>query len=119
MDERVDGKYKHYHGMKGYIFTHLAGGDETRARFRFRDNPGFNLIDEQNMYECKQGKTYHVKIIKTGNRFQYYVDGYLTIDKLDELYNPVHAEGLFAFRTWSTALWWDNLVIKQLKKIEK
>jgi hypothetical protein len=36
------------------------------------------------------------------------------IDKTDKEYNPVLAKGLLGFRTWHTALWWDELMIKQL-----
>ena len=36
------------------------------------------------------------------------------MDKTDDEGNPAHEKGLFGFRTWHTALWWDNLVITQL-----
>lgn len=111
--ERADGKYTHYHSLNGYIVTYVASGNEMNARTRLRVNPGFNLLEEQFNYECRQGKTYHFEIIKTENRIQFYVDGNKIIDRTDDALN-LHKTGLFGFRTWSTALWWDNLVIKQL-----
>jgi hypothetical protein len=111
---RKSGNYPLYHELNGYIFTYLAVSDKPNARFRFRDCPGFNLVDENFTANCKQGKTYHITIIKKGNRFQYWTDDTLAIDKIDNAANPVHHSGLFGFRTWHTALWWDNLVVTQL-----
>jgi hypothetical protein len=112
--QRENGAYSNYHQLNGYIFTYLANGSPDLARFRFRDNPGFNLLDEVNDYECRIGKTYHFKIEKSGNRFLFLVDGKLIMDKVDDEYNPMHEQGYFGFRTWNTALWWDNLVIARL-----
>jgi hypothetical protein len=111
---RKTGDYKKYHELNGYIFTYLANGRPDTARFRFRDNPGFNLVKEINSYECKRGKTYHFEIRKKGNHIQYLVDGQVFLDKKDKDYNDIHQEGLIGFRTWRTELWFDNLVIKKL-----
>lgn len=113
-NERASGNYNLYHKLNGYIFTHLANGDEENTRFRFRDNPGFNLLQENFGGDNRIGKTYHVKIIREGNHFQYWVDDRKGIDMVDDQFNAAHKEGLFGFRTWHTALWWDNLVITKL-----
>lgn len=113
-EQRADASYKRYHELNGYIFTYLANGQPDNGRLRFRDNPGFNLIEEKFGFECKTGKTYRARIIKRGNRLQYSVDGRKLMDKVDNEDNAPHKEGLFGFRTWHTALWWDNLVITQL-----
>ena len=115
-DKRSEGAYKSYHQLNGYIFTYLADGTEDNARFRFRDNPGFNLINEARGFECKIGKTYHIKIIKEGNRFQFWSNGFKAIDVVDDLFNPLYDKGYFGFRTWHTALWWDNLLIKDTSR---
>ena len=113
MNERMDGNYNHYHKLNGYIFTHLANGTEVPARFRFRYNPGFELLDELFTYECKLETLYNIKIIKKDNRFQYWANGQLIIDK--EIEDALlHKKGLIGFRTWRTSLWWDNLKITQL-----
>jgi hypothetical protein len=116
-NQRENGAYTSYHKLNGYIFTYLASGNPATARTRFRDNPGFNLLAESFDYECYAGKTYRIKIIKRGNRFQYWVDGNKLLDKVDDEYNPLHNKGHFGFRTWHTALWWDNLVITQLDSV--
>lgn len=111
-EERMDGRYPRYHKLNGYIFTHLANGNEDTARFRFRYNPGFNLLEEVYTYECRKNTTYHVKIIKKGNHFQYWTDGKLILEKtVDE--TALIEKGIIGFRTFHTSLWWDNLKITQ------
>ena len=109
---RLNGAYEKYHKLNGCIFTYLADETEDNARFRFRDNPGFNLIKEINGFECKAGKTYHIKIAKTGDRFQFWSNGFKAIDSIDDCFNPLHTKGHFGFRTWHTTVWWDNLSIR-------
>ncbi|SHF21291.1 hypothetical protein SAMN05444274_10460 [Mariniphaga anaerophila] len=112
--ERECGSYGLYHELNGYIFTNVANGEESNVRFRVRDNPGFYLLNENYRGETKAGKTYHIKIEKTNSRFQYWINGEKIIDMEDKSYNPLYNKGLFGFRTWHTAIWWDNLVITQL-----
>ncbi len=113
---RLDGAYKKYHSstLNGYIFTFLANGNPDKARFRFRNCPGFNLIQENNAYENKIGKTYHLKIIKRGSHLQFFVDGKVYLDAKSNNYNREHKKGLIGLRTWATDLWWDNLKVIQL-----
>lgn len=113
-EDRISAEYKMYHNLNGYIFTAVANGDEQNARFRFRDNPGFNILAENFTGELKIGKRYHIRIMKISNRFQYWKDGIIIIDAIDDKFNPVCNSGLFGFRTWHTSLWWDNLVITRL-----
>lgn len=112
--ERIDGNYTKYHNLKGYIFTNVRNGDGKHGRFRLRDNPGFYLLAEEKIADNRQGKTYHVKIEKNSERLRYWIDGHKVIDLSDDFYNPLYNNGIFGFRTWHTALWWDNLVITQL-----
>lgn len=111
---RNDGGYGHYHKLNGYIFTHLANGTEELARFRFRYNPGFTLVQEKYTYECKKGVTYRIRIVKIGNRIQYWANGNLILNsEVDE--NQLYKRGIIGFRTFRTALWWDNLTVTQLE----
>ncbi|UCE49904.1 MAG: DUF1961 family protein [Phycisphaerales bacterium] len=113
-DDRADGQYGKYHKLNGYVITFLANGNPDRARFRFRDDPGFNLLQEEFTYECRQNKTYHIAITKRGNRITYAVDGTVCLDKVDDTANPEHESGIIGFRTWHTDLWWDNLKVTRL-----
>jgi hypothetical protein len=113
-NERADGKYRKYHELNGYVFTFLAVGEHGNARFRLRDDPGFNLLQESFDYECKQNKTYHITVTKKGNTITFAVDGNIYLDKLDDESNPEHKSGIIGFRTWHTDLWWDNLKVTEL-----
>lgn len=112
--DRADGQYGKYHKLNGYVITFLANGEPDRARFRFRDDPGFNLLQEEYVYECWQNKTYHIAVTKKGNRITYAVDGTVYIDRVDDAANPEHKSGIIGFRTWHTDLWWDNVKVTQL-----
>jgi hypothetical protein len=111
---RADGNYPRYHELNGYIFTHVAGGDDIPARFRFRDCPGFHLVAESRQYENKQRKIYHVAIEKRENYLTYSIDGRIVLDVTDEKFHAPHDKGLMGFRTWHTELWWDNFVVTRL-----
>lgn len=112
---RADAKYAKYHELNGYVFTFLANGNPNEARFRMRDDPGFNLLLENNAYECRRDKTYHIAVTKYGNRVNYAVDGQVFLDLVDDTANPEHKAGIIGFRTWRTDLWWDNLKVTQLR----
>ncbi len=112
--ERASASYRSYHRLDGYIFTNVANGDPENARYRFRDNPGFNLLGEAFGGTSKIGETYHIKISRVGNRFRYRVNDRVVLDIGDDRFNPVHERGLMGIRTWHTALWIDNLIIKRL-----
>ena len=112
--DRADGQYGKYHKLNGYVITFLANGNPEKARFRFRDDPGFKLLQEEFTYECRQNKTYHITVTKKGNRIMYAVDGTVCLDKIDDTANPEHKSGIIGFRTWHTDLWWDNVKVTRL-----
>ena len=118
--QRSSGKYTLYHQLNGYIFTFLndvegKGGrysdGSSKARFRMRRCPGFQLIKENYGYNCRQGVTYHITITKRGNRLTYEVDGKVYLIAYDSKPLP---GGLIGLRTYSTFLWWDNIEIRKL-----
>jgi len=110
-NDRADGEYGKYHKLNGYVFTFLADGNPDKARFRMRDDPGFNLLQENFAYECRQDKTYRIAVTKKGNRITYAVDGTVYLDRVDGAANPEHKSGIIGFRTWHTDLWWDNVKV--------
>ncbi|MCF6268980.1 MAG: YesU family protein [Melioribacteraceae bacterium] len=113
-DRRVEGRYSTYHKMNGYIFTYLAGGTPDTARFRFRNCPGFNLLQENFAYHCRKNRVYHIEITKISNRLTFAVDGEIYIDYRETSNNPIHSQGIMGFRTYRTELWWDNFKITKL-----
>jgi hypothetical protein len=116
---RADGNYHKYHSssLHGYLFTYLANGSPDTARFRFRDCPGFRLVQERFDYECRIGKTYHIVITKTGDHLTQAVDGKVYIDAVDNF--ATHTKGLIGFRTFATDLWWDNIKLTRLGPEQK
>ncbi len=117
---RTSGEYAFYHPLNGYIFTFLndfeakAGCHEagsTKARFRMRRCPGFQLMAETYDYHCKKGITYRVTIAKRNGDITFAVDGRVYLEGRDE--NP-WTEGLIGLRTFQTDLWWDNIQITEL-----
>lgn len=112
---RSDGDYSKYHKCNGYIFTNVANGTESPARFRFHDCPNFNMVSESFQYENVQRTIYHITIEKRQNQFRYSIDNNVVFDTRDNQFNPLHNKGQMGFRTWHTELWWDNLTITQLK----
>lgn len=133
-NDRADGEYGKYHKLNGYVFTFLADGNPDKARFRMRDDPGFNLLQESLTYECRRDKTYHIAITKEGSRITFAVDGTVYLDKAPRTrsvtcgpaltgvpqrsegsaFNPEHKSGIIGLRTWHTDLWWDNLKVTEL-----
>ena len=118
--DRADAAYPHYHKLNGYIFTFLndAGGEggptpdgSTKARFRMRRCPGFQLVDEAFDYHCRKGVTYHVTITKQDGQLTYAVDGKVFLNWNDD--DPL-SEGHIGLRTFRTDLWWDNIQVEQL-----
>jgi hypothetical protein len=112
---RSDGRYTKYHSLNGYIFTNVANGSGTPARFRLRDCPGFNLLSESHKYENRQRTIYHISVEKRGNHLKYGVNNIVVLDFTDNQFNALHDKGLMGFRTWHTELWWDNFVVTRLK----
>ncbi len=118
--ERADGDYRKYHALQGYIFTFLndfqgEGGKHedgsTKARFRMRRCPGFELLTETYASRCRIGETYHVTITKRGGRITFAVDGQVYLEQHDP---EPWTSGLLGLRTYHTDLNWDNLKVVAL-----
>ena len=120
-DDRADGAYPKYHVLNGNIITFLnetrgAYGDipedESRARIRVRNCPGFTLLGETFNYHCEAGNTYRVEIVKRDDFIEFWVDGRYLIGVRD--HNPWN-EGLIGLRTFRTVLWWDNIRVTAIE----
>jgi len=114
-DSRAGGEYQFYHKLNGYIFTFLNDRDgsagryedgSTKARFRMRRCPGFQLMTETYGYHCRKDVPYHITIVKQGGRLTFAVDGTVYLEGYDD--RP-WTEGLIGLRTFQTDLWWDNI----------
>lgn len=118
---RSGGEYKLYHNLNGYIFTYLRDWHKkaeihpdgsAKARFRIRRCPGFELSAENFAYHNEAGQTYHIVIVKKGNKLTYSVDGKV----FNEWYDPEPLKfGYFGLRTFMTYLWLDNIIVKSGK----
>ena len=60
-----------YHRLDGYIVTFL--NEAGQARVRIRRNPGFRLLAETRSGECRQGLTYHLRVVKQKGEIAFYV----------------------------------------------
>ena len=76
-DARRTADYGFYHKLNGYIVTFLNDEEagKGKARVRIRRNPGFRLLAETFAYECRAGKTYHLRLVKRGGEISFSVDG--------------------------------------------
>lgn len=108
-EARKTADYNLYHGLNGYIVTFL--NEKGQARIRLRRNPGFTLMTEQRVGECRAGVTYRLKVRKQGGELVFSVDG----RELGRFTDPgPWNDGLFGLRTFRTNLWWDNVRVRSL-----
>jgi len=106
------GAYDAYHLLPNYIVTFVK--DEERlgqsphaGRTRLRRNPGFRLIAEAHP-ESAMGREYQVVFACKAGRVRYYLDSVKLHEWLDP--DPLPG-GLFALRTYKTALECRDLLI--------
>ena len=80
---------------------------------RLRRCPGFELLTERHVGECRAGITYRLAVRKEGGTIVFSIDG-------NELVRATDAKpwsgGLFGVRTFRTRLWWDNLRVTSLTR---
>ncbi|MDO8544520.1 MAG: DUF1961 family protein [Opitutaceae bacterium] len=108
-EARRTADYRFYHGLNGYIVTFL--NEDGQARIRLRRNPGFNLLVEDRVGECRAGVTYRMKFRKQEGEIVFSVDG----RELARFTDPAPWRGgLFGLRTFRTNLWWDNIRVRRL-----
>jgi hypothetical protein len=120
-ESRRNAEYNLYHKLNGYIVTFLndfegEGGrhpdGSTKARYRIRRNPGFNLLSEKFADHCREGVTYRIGIVKSGGDIRLSIDGADVLSARDP--DPLPG-GLIGLRTFRTHLWWDNLRVTTLR----
>ena len=112
-EARRTADYGFYHKLNGYIVTFLNDEEagKGKARVRIRRNPGFRLLSETFTYECRAGKTYHLRLVKRGGEIVFSVDGKELLRANDP--EPL-AGGHFGLRTYRTHLWWGNIKLRGL-----
>jgi hypothetical protein len=106
---RSSAEYDLYHKLNGYIVTFLNDPEAGTARIRIRRNPGFQLLGETYAGECRQGITYHLRLVKQKGKITFGVDGQMRLSVSDP--HP-HAGGFLGLRTYRTNLWWDNIRVQ-------
>ena len=112
-EARRTADYGFYHKLNGYIVTFLNDEEagKGKARVRIRRNPGFRLLAETFAYECRAGKTYHLRLVKRGGEISFSVDGKELLRANDP--EPLGG-GHFGLRTYRTYLWWGNIKLRGL-----
>jgi len=114
-ESRRTAGYDLYHKLNGYIITFLhepgpqntpSSDESAQARVRIRRDPGFKLLAETYTYQCRQGVTYHITVLKRGGEIRFSVDGKELLRATDP--QPL-GEGLLGLRTYRTWLWWANI----------
>lgn len=120
-EERSSGAYHLYHTLNGYIITFLNDYEaesgrypdgSTKARIRMRKNPGFNLVNEDFTYHCKQNKLYQFEIIKYKNKITLIVDGEEKLSWEDP--DQPYGEGLIGLRTFQSKLYWEKFKLFEI-----
>jgi hypothetical protein len=102
--KRASADYNLYHALNGYIVTFVNEGGA--ARIRLRRNPGFTLLAESRVGECRAGVTYRLKVVKQEGALVFSVDG----RELARCTDPTPWRGgILGLRTYRTNLWWDNI----------
>ena len=103
------GRYPEYQAIPNYIVTLTGGFQEGWSRVR--RNPGFVQLSEERSTRSEVGRTYRIRLLLTGGRLRYWLDGRLIHDVRDP--NPL-AGGHFALRTWRSRTWWSDIFIARV-----
>src|SRR5690606_22009224 len=101
--EPGDGKYSRYRSERsqGTVLTVLAEQTEEEARVRVRQVPPFNpVVQEYRGHQARRGQTYHVRVVRRGDRFTCHVDGRQVIDTVLPVREGEQPGGYLGFRTW-------------------
>lgn len=117
--ERSESGYDLYHSdhLTGTIITFLPTGPEQEARVRVRQVPPFNpVLEEYKGYHARAGQTYHIDVLRRGDRLKFSVDGKVLVDTRLPNKSNIEPGGYLGFRTWRTNLWWDNLVVRSVEE---
>jgi hypothetical protein len=116
------GDYPEYHVMNNYLFTFLpdkaevAGkGEIELARWRFRRDPGFQLMKEVRFGVIEQNRWYHFKYLVQDGRVASSVS--LDPEQMYEWTDPKPLnEGYVGFRTFCSHMEYRNLHIWKVSR---
>ena len=114
-DTSRNGRFPNYHPLRLY-YVGYGGNDNSTTRFRRYPGggerpmlPEHDLRDQE--YMLRGNTTIKIQLIADGNKIQYWRDGELIYDFVDD--NP-YLEGWFAFRTVRSHLRLDNFKVYRL-----
>lgn len=132
--DRMDGAYRHYHELSGYIVTFLNGYiaelrerernpdhpveiEENTGRVRLRENPGFVLREEAFRERSVAGRVYRMQFIYFEGELFFFVDDRFQLAfKASEENRP--DEGYFAFRTFATEIAVDRFRVREVSEAD-
>jgi hypothetical protein len=104
-------KAKVQYTASGYVFI-MGGWGNSKSIIAKRSEHGKDVV-ERSDFKVEPGKTYRWKIVRKGNRIDWYVDDmttpFLSLDDAAPLEGD--AQRYFAFSNWESDLWFDNLTI--------
>lgn len=112
-----NGKFQNYHNLQLY-YVGLGGHDNTKTRFRRYEGGGERPclpehdLDDPN-YLINANKVNKIRLIVFKDIVQYYFNGQLVFDYLDD---KPYKEGYFGIRTYKNHLTIDNFKVYKLKK---
>lgn len=115
--EKRGGKFQNYHNLRLY-YVGLGGHDNTKTRFRRYVGGGERpCLPEHDLDDAKYlitaNKVNKIRLIVFDNIVQYYFNGQLVFDILDD---KPYKEGYFGIRTYKNHLTIDNFKVFKLKK---
>ncbi len=95
-------------------YTLIFGGwHNTISVLARHDEHGLDRKERRDQHVV-EGRTYHFKIVRKGSLLSWFIDGqpFLSWDDKKPLYGPENDR--FAFGTWATDVYYDNLDIRPL-----
>ena len=95
----------------GYILI-FGGWKNTISCIARLDEHGADRQEIKRPGLVKQGKSYHMKVVRKDKTLHWYVDGKMFLDYFDSepLAGPGHDR--LAFNSWATQLYFDNLHVR-------
>ena len=114
-DTARGGRFSNYHPLRLY-YVGYGGNDNTTTRFRRYPGGGERpMLPEHDLrdpeFMLQGNKTVKIQLVADGNKIQYWRDGEIIYDFVDE--HP-YLEGWFAFRTVRSHLRLDNFKVYRI-----
>jgi hypothetical protein len=99
----------------GYVFI-MGGWGNSRSIIARGDEHGKD-VKARTEPKVEPGRWYHWKIVRKGNRIDWFVDDmstpFLSFDDSHPFVGPGHE--FLGFNNWESDIWFDNLVVRRLE----